>query len=247
MEGEQRTDSFLDLNPAGLVPVIKEGEEFVLFESAAIAAYIVNSRGKGQTLEWYPADPKTRALVDAYMQLFHSVLGSSGKAFFYTVGPKLFGLPPKPEFYAEQVKEGVEMAVAAAARIDADLKRRESMFIAGTVAPTIADLQWFQAFAQLYSLELINDEMFSGKIAFLEWYAAIDERPSSASVLKYVRQTASDCLEKKGVFAEATEEEGEDDDAAAAAADAKKGKKADKDGKKKAPKAKGGKAKGKKK
>lgn len=65
LKGEQKTPEFLKVNPMHQVPALVDGD-FVVTESRAILAYLVNSRKPGSS--WYPADPKTRAHID---QLLH--------------------------------------------------------------------------------------------------------------------------------------------------------------------------------
>ena len=68
-KGENRTPDYLKLNPNGKVPTLVDGD-FVLWESRAIDAYLASAYPKG---DFYPADPKSRAIVDqwSYWQAIH--------------------------------------------------------------------------------------------------------------------------------------------------------------------------------
>jgi glutathione S-transferase len=65
MTGENRTEEFRKMTPAGKVPVLEHDGEF-LFESGAICRYVAST----EKSPLYPADKLERARVDQWMTFF---------------------------------------------------------------------------------------------------------------------------------------------------------------------------------
>jgi glutathione S-transferase len=86
MAGEHRSDEYTKLNPQGTIPVVVD-DDFVMNESRAICAYLVNAKSPGHSL--YPIDdPKLRFVVDQRLfydassftpALFAAVVSSSSR------------------------------------------------------------------------------------------------------------------------------------------------------------------------
>lgn len=75
LQREQYSEEFLKINPAHEVPTLVDGD-FVLTESRAILAYLINSRNSGSDL--YPSDPKARARVDQRLSYDHVLFTKNG-------------------------------------------------------------------------------------------------------------------------------------------------------------------------
>ena len=88
LKGEHRSEEYAKINPAKLIPAIKDGD-FLLAESHAIMRYICGSRNLPSN--WYPSDPKKRALVDQYLDWHHTNLrqGVAGQVFKTVFGPMM--------------------------------------------------------------------------------------------------------------------------------------------------------------
>jgi len=60
------TPEYLAMNPNGLVPVLVDGDDAPLFESAAITRYLASKYGDGGA--FWPSDPAKRAQVDKWAE-----------------------------------------------------------------------------------------------------------------------------------------------------------------------------------
>jgi GST-like protein len=81
--GEQRSDAFLAMNPAGAVPVIVDrdgvGGSVTLTQSGAILLYLAMKTGR-----WFPKDPARRARAFEWLMFATTDFSSLSTALFLT-------------------------------------------------------------------------------------------------------------------------------------------------------------------
>lgn len=81
--GEQRSDAFLAMNPAGAVPVIVDrdgaGGSVTLTQSGAILLYLAMKTGR-----WFPKDPALRARAFEWLMFATTDFSSVSTALFLT-------------------------------------------------------------------------------------------------------------------------------------------------------------------
>jgi glutathione S-transferase len=125
LKGEQKSPEFLALNPAGVVPAIDDNG-FGLGESGDIIQYLADTR---DLKHLYPADPKVRARANFWIHWNHTNTRASTTKF---LRPFLHGQP-----ITEQDRESYGKSLQF---LNDHLAKSERPFVAGTDAPTVADL-----------------------------------------------------------------------------------------------------------
>jgi glutathione S-transferase len=128
-KGENRSASFLALNPNAKVPVLVDGD-FVLWESRAIDAYLASLKPQ---MGLYPEDPRKRAIADqwSYWQAIHLGPAMQRVVFERLLKPK-FGMGEPDEKSLEGSLKEVAQFLPV---LDANLSDKE--WVAGQLS--IAD------------------------------------------------------------------------------------------------------------
>lgn len=80
--GRTKEPDYLAKNPNALVPTIEEPDGFTLWESNAIIRYLARTRGAGNPI--YPADARTAADCDRWMDWQLSLLNAPMTTIFFT-------------------------------------------------------------------------------------------------------------------------------------------------------------------
>src|SRR5262249_32866184 len=153
----------LAMNPNSLVPTLEEEDGFTLWESNSIIRYVA-AKHANRSLE--PADPKTRALAQKWMDWQLSVLGPA-------ITPVFWGLirTPPAQRDAEAIGGGKEKPMAAAKIRAAQLAKTQylagSEFSYGDIPVGIMIPRYVQ---------LIPDRPATP--ALDRWYTAVSSRPA---------------------------------------------------------------------
>jgi glutathione S-transferase len=168
---ERRAD-FLRLNPAGKVPVLRDGA-LILPESQAICEYLDETHPDPALLPGSPAErAEIRRLVFLFDDGFHQTVTS--KLLYERVNKKTMGLGT-PD--SRNVKSGAQKIKAHLDYMGGLLDQRR--WLAGERL-TLAD---FTAAAHLSCLDYISDVDWDRRPAVRDWYARIKSRPAFRPLL----------------------------------------------------------------
>jgi glutathione S-transferase len=138
--GRTATPEYRAMNPEGLVPTLEE-DGFCLFESNAILRYLASAYRPDS--DWYPAAPRARAPVDAWLDLQQTLVGPpAGRVFV--------GMVRTPPEKRDLAAIGAAVGEAGKAWAVVDAKLAGQHFLLGS-QPTIADIalgvhvhRWFE-------------------------------------------------------------------------------------------------------
>src|SRR5262245_4584438 len=129
LAGENKTESYLKLHPAGKVPVLQDGD-FVLFESNAIIKYLAEKSSS----PLYPKDLRHRALVDQWIDFSTLHVGMSiARVFINRVAYKIM----KTELDERSLKDGLAFLQRFLPVLEGQLSKNQ--FLAGPEM-TLADI-----------------------------------------------------------------------------------------------------------
>lgn len=158
LAGDTLKPEFLEKNPLHTVPLIEEGD-FILADSHAIMTYLVSKYGAEKKSDWYPADLRTRALIDQKLHfdngtLFPRLLAVL-KSIFFTKSP-----PTEEQLANFDEAYGI---------VEAYLKK--SPYLVGD-HPTLADISCVATISTMNLLRPINAEKYS---KLMDWFNRIQE------------------------------------------------------------------------
>lgn len=162
--GGNRTAEYLAMNPNGLIPVLREDDGFVLWESNAIIRYL----GSVHASPLWPTTPRPRALLERWMDWQLSVLAGPMRTVFWT----LVRTPDEERDMAGLARAAGEAALAWSI-LDAHL--RGNVYVGGA-AFTLADIPLGCFAHRWFNLAVARPQL----AALQAWYGRLLARPAYA-------------------------------------------------------------------
>lgn len=164
--GGNRTPAFLAMNPNGLVPVLRDGDGPILWESAVIVRYLGASYGDEQ---FWPAAPGKRAALDKWAEWIKT-----------TFGPAFLGGVFGPSIFTKPQDRNPEAIAAAALRLKGiapllDARLAESAYIGGDDV-CFADIMTGTLLYRYFTLEFERAETPNLRV----YYDRLSARPAYA-------------------------------------------------------------------
>jgi len=164
--GRSARPTRLIIAACGLVPTLQEGE-FTLWESNAIARYLVNAYAPGSS--FFPDDARERANIDRWMDAQQTVLNRPMSAVFW-------GLVRTPADQRDMGAIAQSIADTAKAWAMIEPKLAQHAYIAGDKF-TLADIPWGVHAHRWFGMDYLGLERPEFP-ALRAWYGRLCERPA---------------------------------------------------------------------
>ena len=163
--GGTGTAEYRAMQPLGLVPALEEEGGFTLFESNAILRYLCNAHAPATP--FYPAEPRPRAAVEAWMDFQQTALNRPQSAVFQG----LIRTPPEQRD-AAAIAAGITAAAAIWGILDARLARQP--YVVGETL-TLADMCFGPHVHRWFNMDFQGRPEAPGVLA---WYERLLTRPA---------------------------------------------------------------------
>ena len=141
--GGNRTAEYLEMNPNGLVPVVRDGDGAPMWESAAIVRYLAATYGDKA---FWPRDPATRVQLDMWAEWIKTSFGPTFTGRVFRPLVQLGSTPLLPE----QLQAGTEAVKPLALMLDRRLG--DGPYLAGNDL-TFADMITGHLLYRYYTLD----------------------------------------------------------------------------------------------
>ncbi|MEF2553781.1 glutathione S-transferase family protein [Aurantimonas sp. A2-1-M11] len=162
--GGNDTPEFLAMNPNGLVPVLRDGDDEPLFESAAILRYLASRYADAP---FWPKDPSARAQIDKWAEWAKLAIWVNFS------GPVFWQIVRVPEANRDTAAIADAVKALAPKFAIAEARIAEHGFIAGKDF-TLADLQFGHLLYRYFDLPIERPS----HPAIERYYDALTERPA---------------------------------------------------------------------
>lgn len=162
--GGTDTPEFRAMNPNGLVPVIRDGHEEPLFESAAIIRYLASRYGSEA---FWPKDAVARAQVDKW-----ATWAKAEVAAAFTV-PVFWPMVRTPAAERDEAALAHALALLGEKLTIAEAELERHAFLAGDHL-TVADIQLGHLLYRYFTIDIPR----AGRPALDAYYKRLTERPA---------------------------------------------------------------------
>ncbi|TNV75889.1 hypothetical protein FGO68_gene9662 [Halteria grandinella] len=140
---EHKGEAYLQVNPRGLLPAIKDGD-FILSESNAILKYLANTN-ESIPAHYWPKNDQQRAITDQFLEYYQNHFRPS---LITPLRMKMMKTLAKVEYEAAAYEAALAQLWKEVDTLEVYLGQHEGAFVVND-QPTIADLQLFFEFQNL--------------------------------------------------------------------------------------------------